>query len=401
MTPQENIILLSAKIHPSEAELQALNAQIELVHDWELVTRNLTERGMAPLFYSKLPKLSNRTLIPTVSYGHLKQVYYRTLTRGMMLYEVFRRVADALTLNGIRVVALKGVHLAEWLYQDIGLRQFSDIDLLVRKEDAEKCLKILRDMGFVQSGDEVSQLIMEKSDIIHYPAMVMNDISIEIHINLNRPGKAEHLDARKFIHCAEPLVINHSRVHVLELYDLLIFLCVHLEKHFQSGELQFTCFSDLTNLIDIRYDEIDWQKLEIRSKLSRVEKTVYKNLYLVHKYFHARMPEYVADQYSKYLPVHDEELFQDYLNGFRYPSLGFSTHMENIGRTMGIRQKLRYFALVAYPPRKFMVQSFRIKHPELFWLYYPARHWKGLRGMWKMVSFRAKTRKMMNDENKD
>ena len=88
MSLQDQIILLSAKIHPSEKELKALDAQVALVHDWEAVARNLTERGMAPLFYSKLLKLSNFVLISEVSYERLKQSYFRTLSRSMVLYDV-------------------------------------------------------------------------------------------------------------------------------------------------------------------------------------------------------------------------------------------------------------------------------------------------------------------------
>jgi len=386
MSPQDNIILLSTKIHPSEEELQSLDAQVALVHDWEAVARNLTERGVGPLFYSKLSMLSNRVLIPEVSYERLKQAYYRTLTRGMMLYDVFRRVADAFTLNGIRVVALKGIHLAEWLYQDIALRQFSDIDLLVTKEDGGRCLQILRDMGFVQSGDEILHMIDEKSGLIHYPPMVMNDVSVEIHIDLNR---RQNLDIKKIIQCSERLTLNHTRVHVLELYDLLIFLCIHLDKHFRAGKVQFTCFCDIVNLIDIQAGEIDWQKLEIRCMLSRCEEMVYKYIYIAHKYFHARMPDAVAEQYAAYLLVQDEELFLRYLDGFRGTVSGVPNHLNNIARINGFREKLRYFLLVVFPSREFMVRSYSIKNPSLFRLYYLTRHLRALRGLWRMT-FRNK-----------
>ena len=318
MFPQDHIILLSAKIYPSVEEIEALDAQVALIEDWTEVVRNLIERGVGPLFFAKLPKLTNSALIPDVSKDQLKQAYYRTLSRGMVLQDVFRSVADAFTVNGIQVVALKGVHLAEWLYGDIGLRQFSDIDLLINKENGERCLQILRDMGFVQTGDEVSHMIAEQSGLIHYPAMVLKEVSVEIHIDLHHRQEPYDLDVKKIIQCAEALTINHARVHVLELYDLLIYLCIHLDKHFKGGHVQFTSFCDITNLIDVKHPDMDWQKLEIRCRMYNCEEAVYKYIYLAHKYFHARLPEAVAREYSTYLSAQDEELFMQYLNGYKH-----------------------------------------------------------------------------------
>ena len=85
MLPLNNIILLSARIHPSVEELAALDAQVAQVADWEEVVRNLIERGVGPLFYTKLSQLNNRTLIPAGSLEKLRQAYYLTLSRGMVL----------------------------------------------------------------------------------------------------------------------------------------------------------------------------------------------------------------------------------------------------------------------------------------------------------------------------
>ena len=279
---------------------------------------------------------------------------------------------------------LKGVHLAEWLYSDIGLRQFSDIDLLINKEEGKRYLQILRDMGFVQTGDEVSHMIAEQSGLIHYPAMVLKEVSVEIHIDLHHRQEPYDLDIKKIIQCAEALTINHARVHVLELYDLLIYLCIHLDKHFKGGHVQFTSFCDITNLIDVKHPDMDWQKLEIRCRMYNCEEAVYKYIYLAHKYFHARLPEAVAREYSTYLSAQDEELFMQYLNGYKAPFYGASTHLENIANIHSWWQKIRYFVLVVFPTREYMLRSYRIKYPSLFWLYYPTRHWKGLKGLWRV-----------------
>ena len=67
MSPQEQIILLSAKIHPSAGELLALDGLVPRIVDWDALADKLIERGFGPLFYKKTAQLANRKLIPAGS----------------------------------------------------------------------------------------------------------------------------------------------------------------------------------------------------------------------------------------------------------------------------------------------------------------------------------------------
>ena len=386
LTYSDQLILSSVRVHPTAADLETLDALIPLIDDWDYLSRTIIERGIGPLFFQKLSLISNAALIPEVAKSNLQQAYFRTLSRSMVLYEAFRSVSDAFGVNHIQVVALKGIHLAEWLYGDIGLRQCSDIDLLVRKEEGEKCLQILTGLGFKQSGDEVSHLITEKIGIVHYPAMLLGDVSVELHIRLHNTRKTYRLDVNKIIDRSIPLNLNKTTANAMEIHDLLIFLCVHLDKHFNSGEVQFTGFADITNLLDIHAADIDWQKVESSCTEFNCVDNVYKYLLIAAEYFHAPVPTEVIEKYSGSLSAADKELFNRYLNGLRQKAYGTSTHLKNIREMNSTSERIRYLLKVVFPSRKFMAMSYPMKHPSLFWLYYPTRHWTGLKGLWKMIA---------------
>ena len=386
LTYTDQLILSSVRVHPTAADIETLDALIPLIDDWDYLSRTIIERGIGPLFFHKLSLLSNAALIPEVAKSNLQQAYFRTLSRSMVLYDAFRKVADAFGVNHIQVVALKGIHLSEWLYGDIGLRQLSDIDLLVRKEDGERCLQILTALGFRQSGDEVSHLITEKIGVVHYPAMLLGDVSVELHIDLHNSRKPYRLDVNQIIGNAVPITLNHTPVKGMELHDLLLFLCVHLDKHFISGEVQFTGFADITNLLDMHAAGIDWQKLESSCISYNCVNNVYKYLLMAVRYFHAPVPEEVTGKYAGSLQAADEELFSRYLNGFRPKAYGTSTHLKNIAEMNSTSERIRYLLKVVFPSREFMARSYAMKHPSLFWLYYPTRHWTALKGVWKMIA---------------
>ena len=167
LSPASQLILSSAKLEPSVSELERLNDLIPQIENWDGLVAEIIARQTAPLFFKKLPLLTNRNLIPAEATAKLQQAYYRSLSRGMVLYSTFEKVAEAFCIAGIQVVVLKGIYLSEWLYGDIALRQFSDMDLLVKKEDALQCLSILKNLGFKPSDAAVTEFISSQSEIVH------------------------------------------------------------------------------------------------------------------------------------------------------------------------------------------------------------------------------------------
>lgn len=379
------IILSSAKIHPSDEDLNRLNLLLQNVTDWDETVNRLINRAAGPLLYRKLTLLPASKQIPEHAKEKLRQSYFVTMTRGMLLYDAFSKVTEMLHDAGIKAVALKGIHLAEWLYGDIGLRQMSDIDLLVRKEDGRKSIAVLESNGFKSYHNEVSDMILEQSGIVHYHPMQKGDVSVEVHINLHRKRKKYKLNPDDFIERAQPIVLNKSKSFVLEIHDLIIFLCVHLDKHFVKGDMQFTGFYDLVNLIETKSDEINWDVLTERSEKQNAESTVFKYLVLVSKFFNADLPDDIKRKYWSAVGEKEEKLFRMYLNGYIAPNYEFAAHLKNLKQIQGIIPKMKYLLVVIIPDKQFMIQAYQIKNPGLYWCYYPYRYWIGLKGLWRMV----------------
>ena len=194
LSHEDKLILSSIKITPSVSELEQIDNLILEVKDWDYFTKTIIDRGIAPLLFKKLLALKNSFLIPDAVQAKLQQTYYITISRGTLLLNYFQNIANSFSNQGISVIALKGVYLSENLYHDIGLRQFSDIDLLVHEEDGERCLDILRNLGYrAVSALKLSEFVSSQFDTVHYTPMVLNGVSIEIHIKLHRKGEKYNL----------------------------------------------------------------------------------------------------------------------------------------------------------------------------------------------------------------
>jgi len=381
LTPEDKLILASVKIQPTIEELDYLNNLIPQIQNWEYLVQNIVDRGIGPLFLKKLPLLSNSQFVPTDVKTKLQQAYYRTLSRGMVLYDAFKKIAEAFNANGIQVIALKGIYLAENLYKDIALRQFSDIDLLVKEEDGLKCIDILSTMGFKPFQTNMSGFIETHTEIVHYSPMLLNDVSVEIHIKLHRRNDKYKLKVGEFVKNTIPVSINGTSVTTLDINDLIIYLCIHLDKHFVGGRVQFTSFNDIVNILDVYKEEFNWDRFIFRCRENECEELVFGYLMLLNKYYDISIPDYLNENYHHLLTYRNQELFCKYLKGGSLAKYKTSIHIENIRQIMSFKLKLRYYAEVIFPPRKFMIEKYNIQHSSFVLFYYPYRYYIGLKGL--------------------
>lgn len=375
---EDRLILLSIKKVPSLIELEQINNLIPLIHDWDYLITTLIDRGIGPLFFNKLPFLSNNTLIPEVVKTILQQVYYKTFSRSTILHDHFRKIAEAFNKHNIQVIALKGIFLSQELYQDIGLRQFSDIDLLVKEEDASSCLSILDTMGYKPVEFKVSEFVRKNTETIHFPPMVNRGVSIEIHIKLHKNTESYHLDIVEIWKNAVPVTVDNIPVYALNTNDLLIHLCVHLDKHFRSENVQFTCFNDITNYLEKYAEIIDWNSFILTCQKYNCENIVFKYIVLVHKYMNAIVPESIIQKYSYLLKEKDEQLFINLLKGEHSNSI-IKNYMASLSHVKGLHHKINFVFDIVFPPKAFMIQLYKIKNPTLVLFYYPYRHFIGIK----------------------
>jgi hypothetical protein len=394
LLPEDQLILAVVKLHPSGSELLKLNALIAQVEDWDYLITTIIARGIGPLFYKKLPLLTNSTLIPAEISTKLQQVYYKTFSRSMVLYEHFRKVSTAFNIHQIPVIALKGIYLSEWLYQDIGLRQFSDIDLLVKEEDGARCIAMLEELGYVASKSQFSSIVSTQlaKNAVHYPPMIKDGVSIEVHIRLHRKTESYHIIIPTVWSNASPAIVNTVPVLVLNDVDLLFHLCLHLDKHFKIGHVQFTCFTDISNLLEKEADVMDWEKLSEVCRLYRCEEIVFQYIVLVNRYIQVTVPQDILDKYSYLLTQKEEILFIKYLKGYDGTNSAAtkSGHFKYIKNLAGVSEKVRYLGAVLFPSKEFMIRAYKIKEPKWVLFYYPFRYYLGIKGVVNSLSKKSK-----------
>ena len=397
LSAEDLFIFGSVKIEPSRKDIAQLNDLLPRIKDWDYFTEISIGKGIAPLIYKKLSLLDNQGLIPDIVKEKIHEAYYKTLIRSVVLHDTFKKVGEALLSNDIQIIVLKGIFLSEWLYKDLALRQFTDIDLLVKPEDGERCIEILKAMGFKPFDEGVSDFINAHSEIVHYQPMVLNKVIVEIHVKLHPDNKNYNLITTNFIENSIPVTIDGLSVNAFRLNDLIIYLCVHLDKHFRGVDLQFTSINDIVNLLYGFGKSINWSEFVNCCRINKCEDLVFSYLILIDNFFDINLPSEIVEVYNYLLSDKDEKLFIKHLHGNCDKEYHISTHWHNINNIDRFANKVKYIVDLIFPPKKFMLQKYH-PHPlkggknspsvvrGFWWLWYPYRWWEGVKGLWRVIS---------------
>ncbi len=370
LNPEEKLLLLSANLQLTNPDLLLAEQLVLQIVNWQQLTTQAINRGMGPMLYKLLKHPEIRDNVSAAILKTLEASYFTTLRRNILLSNAWSELANTLSLSNIKVVALKGIYLSEHLYGDVGLRQLSDIDILVKPEDGEKSLKILSSLGYQTTENPFSTELRLDNEFIHYPTMIKDGLAVEVHIRFHRPSQKFQLNTKAFFERAEPVTINGTKAFTLAFYDQLIFLCVHSEKHFTGSKIQFTCFTDLANILFRNSDSIDWEKLIALSCENRCETVVFKHLLLTSHFFNAPVPEFYKKKYSYTVNHNDFEVFVRFLRGY----INTGNHINNFGSNVaGIKgwgNKIKFIVKNLFPSKDYMISRYHIRNPKIYRLYY-------------------------------
>lgn len=384
LKPEEKFILLAADINPEKSILDQLDELITAISDWEVFAKMAIDRAAAPLIVDKLPKLSNVGLIPDGVLRRLKQASLKTLSRNMLLTEHFRQVIRVFNEAEIPVIALKGSMLSEWLYGNINLRQFSDLDLLVPQDQGLEAVALLDKMGYAANNLTMSDFIKENTSIVHYTPMIKNGVSVEIHIRIHSETEPYQVDLQDMWQHAVPLKLHGVEALGFSPEDLLLHLCIHLDEHFIIGQFQFTCLYDLVNMLNHKGDLLNWDLFEKKCIQANAVSVTYKYLVLAQKYMNGQLPMVVSKKYASMLEHKDERIFIGILRGKGVHSYT-SGVMRSLGHLNSFGKRFHYLFDIFFPTTDFMMKRYRLKRKSQLWLFYPYRQLLALRNVWLTI----------------
>lgn len=245
---KELLLLLAAYPYkPSTKEI--LRRSLNEVTDWNSFVRLVNAHGIIALATYNIKEAGLEGLVPVQAMAMLENGLRQSTVRNAWLTERWKEVNEILNGASIQHLLLKGMALEHTVYGARGLRQMTDNDIFIRREEGVRAWELLKKHGY--------EPLMAKSAIHnkilpgihkHLPMLTKDGYSIEIHIKL--PGE-EYSDPDRYegiFRNAETIRVNGIRAYVPPAGVHLDYLVRHHADHELSGDCQIRTYSDIKNL---------------------------------------------------------------------------------------------------------------------------------------------------------
>jgi hypothetical protein len=225
--------LLACVIPDGDAARGALTSSLRLVGDWTRLREAALEQGLAPLLYRRLADLGDGALVPAAFMAELRETYRVADQRASRLTGLMLRMLDALSGEGIVAVPYKGPALAQDVYGDVALRQFSDLDILVAARDALRARDILLANGFerVQPRAEVLGDVLLRNEGELGLRRGVDGPLVELHWRIGWRLARVCIPAEEVIVQARTIRVLDREVLAPSIGDQVLVLCVHAAHH--------------------------------------------------------------------------------------------------------------------------------------------------------------------------
>jgi hypothetical protein len=288
--PERRLILCCAATALDRERLDRIKALLETEMDWGRLLEEAERHGVMPLLYSNLDA-NFPGAVPEPFMSALRNYFRKNLISNLLLTGEMNSVLDILESHGISAIPFKGPTLAVAAYGDVAMREFRDIDLLVRREDVLKARGLLIARGYApdQELNRAQEIACLKSESEYG---FKGRCYLEIQWDIVPRNHSFKLNDEELWRRADYMSVEGRRVASLCSEDLLLLLCAHGSKQ-SWGRLSLVC--DVSELLRARPD-MDWGRLFERASGLGGERMLATGLFLADRLLGARLPEPVIER---------------------------------------------------------------------------------------------------------
>jgi len=210
-------------------------------------------------------------------------------------FELTKELLEILSLlekSGVDALALKGPVLAQQLYGDLSLREFSDVDILVLPSDAWTVMRLLSARGFepkfTLTRRQFARFQGGRYDmgLYHAPKRVL----VEVHWALVSPGYTFSPSAEMAWESVQSVLIAGRSIKTFSAETQLLCSCLNQAKH---NWLRLGWLMDLAALIR-QSSAMDWQQIQMRAGSFGTARMIRVSLRLIQQLFEVTLPRSIV-----------------------------------------------------------------------------------------------------------
>lgn len=328
--------------------------------DLSAVYASARKHGVTQKLYTVLKRLRNDHVLEFTTENELhflaglRKDYVHTAAKNTLLFSGFSRVAVSLKAEKIDVIVMKGAALAEVVYQDIGARSMSDIDLLIHKKDLAGTDAVFRSLGYhavdaspFDTADNAAHYLTTRD----YRSTDPSHPSFHLHwhiVNSSVPAPySAGIDMNDIWNDAVPVDIAGAGVLSMAPHHFLIHLAEHAMRVTHSAS-RLVYLVDIATLIKRYGDELDWNKVLSAAKDFGIDIFLRIVLMLTDLSTRGDIPVWVLHQLKQDRRTIWERFF--FSNTARGRGVSGLSYIVHFGMIRGVANKIVFLVKTLFPP---------------------------------------------------
>ncbi|MDR7521686.1 MAG: nucleotidyltransferase family protein [Armatimonadota bacterium] len=263
----------------------------DLQIDWDGVVRLAVRERLAPLAFVGL----DRARAPDFVRSMLAQPYREAVASAADAYWQAVEALRVLRAEGITPIPLKGAAMAQFVYRDVGLRPFVDLDFLVRAEQIDAVHRALQAAGYAMVGERPTDADLTWRHGRAYFDPSGHRISVDVHWRyLGYPWLMPFDFEGVFARAAEAS-LGEEPVLLAAPCDMIVATSAYFLRELWYGKPKLRYLRDLAEL-SVR-SAVDWDcVINVAAATPRIRPPLYLTLAAAAGLLGAAVPEEVLER---------------------------------------------------------------------------------------------------------
>ena len=263
----DDIVLLGLILRNDREAVKAYLENVNLSHD---EFKNFADDNrLSGTLYAAINGPEYKDIFPEHLIAHFKSAYMNQWVINQLLIKATERLSELFRSAGVDIISLKGPVLAQRFYGDVAQRAVGDIDILIKNEDLNDSIWLLKENGFGLA----SRILFSKkstSYFTHHFEYLKKDTKLELHWALDTHFSF-NIDYNRIWREKEEFAFDNRRFFVLSGEYEIVLQILSIFKDIQLGTIAMKSFVDIYMILKATNKSVKWEEFF----LARREEGIY------------------------------------------------------------------------------------------------------------------------------
>lgn len=292
------LLLSCARTQVDSKTAAKIKALVEKEINWNYLLEIASAHEVIALLYQNLNTICPQAVPPSIL-SQLRSCFQTIAQRNLLITSELLKILNLFQTNNISAIPFKGATVAAFIYGNLALRQFSDLDIIVPKKDFIKAKELLLSNQYQSYLTKLEEIFLSNHAFQIALRHSSDMFSLDLHWGI-APRKTIHNSRFNCLwNNLGSISIGGQLVPNFSPESTLVILCINATKEPYQQSLKQIC--DINETIQA-YPELSWDIVLHQARQLGCRRLLLIGLYLTQKLYGTILPEKIMEQISS-LPV--------------------------------------------------------------------------------------------------